>query len=201
MQGPNFKESTLTLIKNEVTTIVNTDEVQKNQKLKEENEKMSKLLNDLTSEKFKNEEDLKVLKKKLLYHNINLNNVYYKAAETSKQSQNALYESIIIFIRNLNLKFILDLYENKVENEDEKQKIIYEKKFSNEPKNSKKYESLLNEFKELKKECQMLFNEFDVRSKNYFTTEVRLFLLRNFPTSIQNSRLIVKRCLISFSAL
>lgn len=175
--------------------------MQRNHKLKEENDKLSKLINDLTSEKIKNDEDIKSLKKKILYHNINLNNVYYKASETSKQSQTSLYESIIVFLKNLNMKFILDLYETKIENEDEKQKILYEKKFSNEAKNSKKYETLLIEFKDLKKECQSLFNEFDIRSKNYFTSEVYEYLHRNSPINTLNLRLIVRKCLISFSAL
>lgn len=155
-----------------MTTIVNNEEMLKNQKLREENDKLSKLINDLTNEKIKYDEEIKSLKKKLLYHNINLNNAYFKAAESSKQNQSSLYETILVFIRNLNMKFVLDLYETKVENEEEKQKIIYDKKLTNDLKNSKKYESLVSEFKEFKKECQVLFNEFDIRSKNYFTSEV-----------------------------
>ena len=160
---------------NEITTIVNNDEVQKSQKLRDENEKLSKLINDITNEKIKYDEEIKAYKKKLLYNNINLNNPNYKAAENSKQSQNSLYESILVFIRNLNMKFVLDVYEVKVENEEEKQKIIVDKKLTNDLKNAKKYDLLLGELREFKKECQVLFNEFDIRSKNYFNAEVNYF--------------------------
>ena len=146
------------------------------QKLKEENEKLLKLINDLSNERIKYDEEIKSLKKKLLYHNINLNNLYYKSADSNKQTQNSLYESLLVYIRNQNMKFVLDLYEAKVENEEEKHKILFEKKFSNDLKNAKKYELLLGEFKEFKKECQVLFNEFDLRSKNYFNSEVDITL-------------------------
>lgn len=136
---------------------------------------MSKLINDITNEKIKYDEEIKAYKKKLLYNNINLNNPNYKAAENSKQSQNSLYESILVFIRNLNMKFVLDVYEVKVENEEEKQKIIVDKKLTNDLKNAKKYDLLLGELREFKKECQVLFNEFDIRSKNYFNAEVNYF--------------------------
>ena len=73
------------------------------------------------------------------------------------------------------MKFILDIFEVKVENEEEKQKLIVDKKLSNDLKNVKKYEVLLNDFRDFKKECQVLFNEFDLRSKNYFNPEVKNF--------------------------
>ena len=170
-----LKKVRIKLIQNEITSVVNREEIQKSQKLREENDKLSKLINDITNEKIKYDEEIRSLKKKLLYHNINLSNQYFKALENSKQSQNALYESILVFTRNLNLKYFIDLYEIKVENEEEKHKIIVEKKLTNDLKSCRKYELLIQEFNDFKKECQVLFNEFDIRSKNYFNPEVRNF--------------------------
>ena len=170
-----LKKVRIKLIQNEITSVVNREEIQKSQKLREENDKLSKLINDITNEKIKYDEEIRSLKKKLLYLNINLSNQYFKALENSKQSQNALYESILVFTRNLNLKYFIDLYEIKVENEEEKHKIIVEKKLTNDLKSCRKYELLIQEFNDFKKECQVLFNEFDIRSKNYFNPEVRNF--------------------------
>ena len=66
------------------------------------------------------------------------------------------------------MKYVIDLYEVKVENE-------AKRKLPTDPNYSKKYELLLLEFQDFKKECQILFNEFDIRSKNYFTPEVIKF--------------------------
>ena len=170
-----LKKVRIKLIQNEITSVVNREEIQKSQKLREENDKLSKLINDITNEKIKYDEEIRSLKKKLLYLKINLSNQYFKALENSKQSQNALYESILVFTRNLNLKYFIDLYEIKVENEEEKHKIIVEKKLTNDLKSCRKYELLIQEFNDFKKECQVLFNEFDIRSKNYFNPEVRNF--------------------------
>jgi hypothetical protein len=154
--------------------------------LKQNYEKQNKLINDLANEKIKYDEEIRNLKKKLIYHNINIINPFYKFAETNKSSQNSLYEALIILLKNMKIKYIFDLYEIKLNNEDEKQKLQIEmrKSLNGETNNSKRLEVLIKDFKDYKKFCETLFLEYDKRSKTYLSPEVRSNKIRIFRRTI-----------------
>ena len=57
-----LKKVRIKLIQNEITSVVNREEIQKSQKLREENDKLSKLINDITNEKIKYDEEIRSLK-------------------------------------------------------------------------------------------------------------------------------------------
>lgn len=142
--------------------------------LRENFEYQNKILNDLTQEKIKNEEEIKLYKKKLLYYNININNPYFKVSETSTLSKNSLYESLIIYIKTLNIKHIFDLYENNYEIEEKNQK-MYNSIKTNDIRTFSPSHIIIKEFKEYRKTFEDLLTDYDKRSKLYINPEVLYF--------------------------
>lgn len=157
-------------------------------------EKQNKLINDLAQEKIKYEEEIKSLKRKLIYSNINTSNPYFKQSESNKSSKNSLYESLIIFIKNLNINHIYDLFESRNITEEPKKKLQFESKNSNDISKIKSIYNLVNEFREYRINCESLLNEYDKRSKLYINPEVIKLKLRNIQLIILNSKNTVKVC-------
>jgi hypothetical protein len=132
------------------------------------------------------------LKKKLLYNNININNPFYRVSENNKISQNTLYESLIIFVKNLNYKFIFDLFQIKLENEEEKQKFFLERNYNSiDTVKTKKFEALTEEFKEQRANIENVLLDYDKRSKLYINPEVLYQIKKGIPGKLSELQRIL----------
>ena len=122
----------------------------------------------------KYENEIKELKKKLslAIQGINDDNSLFKALEKDKNGKMSLYESLIIHLKNINLKHLLEIYYLNLQREEEIKSIL-EKKGVNFDYNLKKNLSELNtNFISFKKLCEKNFVEYEQRSKQYILPEV-----------------------------
>ena len=100
------------------------------------------------------------------------NNSVFKTLEKDKNSKVSLYESLIIHLKNINLKHLLEIYYLNLQREEEIRSIL-EKKGINVDYNIKKNINELNtNYSNLKKLCDKNFSEYEQRSKMYILPEV-----------------------------
>jgi hypothetical protein len=131
----------------------------------------------------KYEEENKNLKKKLSQfmqitnsvgksnpNSSNNSNSNFKSAE--KENSPSLYESIIVYIKNTNLKHLLEIFQLNIQREEEIRTLLTDK---NNPNNSsqlkKQISDLSNNFAALKTLCENVFAEYQQRAKSYIQPE------------------------------
>ena len=85
----------------------------------------------LENEKNKLEEENKVIRKKIFTPSSNSNadfsNKSFKESEKDKVGQASLYESIIVHIKTLNVKYLLEIFDFNIQREEEIRGILDEK--------------------------------------------------------------------------
>ena len=151
----------------------------------------------INNEKEKYEEEIRNLKKKLsalmqMTNNMNSNtsssnnsNSTFKQAEKDKPS--SLYESLIIYLKNLNLKHLLEIFQLNMQREEEIRTILNDKNSNNISSNTKKQIADLNSnYISLKKLCEQAFNEYLQRSKMYIQAEEYQEKLEEYKNFTQN---------------
>lgn len=142
----------------------------------------------------KYEEEIKSLKKKLntvaqITNSVNRSgnpsgnnsiantNTAFKTAE--KDSSSSLYESVVVHLKNLNLKHLLEIFQLNIQREEEIRLILNEENSSNiNSANSannlnlkKQIADLSNNFTNLKKLCEQAFQDHQQRARLYIQPE------------------------------
>jgi len=85
-----------------------------------------------------------------------------------KDNSNSLYENIIVYLRNTNLKHLLELFQLNLQREEEINSVLTEKSFSSTLTATKsQIIDLYANFNSLKKICEQAFIEFQNRAKFY----------------------------------
>lgn len=101
------------------------------------------------------------------------NNPIFKAMEKDKSSQNALYESIIVYIQNVNMKHLIELYRKDIQREEEIRTVLETKnKAPFEASVKKQVTELLANSSTLKKLCDQSFKEYEQRAMLYVPPNV-----------------------------
>ena len=89
-----------------------------------------------------------------------------------KENSNSLYENIIVYLRNINLKHLLELFQLNLQREEEINTVVIDKSFStNLTATKSQIIDLYANFNSLKKICEQAFIEFQNRAKFYIQPE------------------------------
>jgi hypothetical protein len=120
-----------------------------------------------------------------------LENPYFIKADTEAKS--ALYESLIIFLKNIQLSHILEIYKMNMEREEEIRKILETKKIPNFDEIKKQYGKLNENFIVYKTNCENALQEYYKRANAYINIEDyknKIMENKNFTENILNTLLV-----------
>jgi hypothetical protein len=150
-----------------------------------------KLPRDEGSEKYRFETEIKELKRKLslalqgINENPNLNSSF-QMLEGGKNTKISLYESLIIHLKNISLKHLLELYYVNLQREEEIKNILEKKGGGSVDYNIKKQlNDLSTNYTSLKKLCDSTFKDYENRSKMYILPEEFITKLEEYRTFTQ----------------
>ena len=144
----------------------------KDQKLiNEENAKIIAELHNLKEQTSELNNENKKLKKEnqILNKKPNLDNPYFKNAEIEATS--SLYESLIIYLKNINLVHLMEIYQLNLQREEEIRKILESKNIPGIQLIKDQLLKLNDNFVVLKTNCEQALREYHSRSKSYIAYE------------------------------
>ena len=146
----------------------------------------------------KHKEEIKFLKRKLLLpeHSENQSlyssNQFFNQILKEKMGELSLYESIIIHIKTINVRFLLEIYDLNLQREEEVRNILSEKNKGNlvivilinsKKQSLQEYKTkafdLIKNFDSLKIQCEKEVKDFEERSKMYIPPEVKLLFMQD----------------------
>jgi hypothetical protein len=152
-------------------------------------------MNKLTSKEdsgliLKYEGEIKELKKKLTLalQGISIeshSNSNFIMLEKNLGGKIALYESLIIHLKNISLKHLLEIYHLNLQREEEIKNLLEKKGNSMDYNIKKQLSDLSSNFISFKKLCENTFKDYENRSKMYILPEV-LNVFKIFRNLYQN---------------
>lgn len=133
----------------------------------------------------KYEEENKNLKKKLSQfmqitnsvgkkntNNSSINNSNPDFISAEKENSASLYESTIVYLKNTNLKHLLEIFQLNIQREEEIRTLLHDKSNPNNSNQLKKQISdISSNFVALKNLCENVFSEYQQRAKSYIQPE------------------------------
>lgn len=168
----------------------------KDKELKTLSEEMLRLNKEILAHKTKISElesQLENSKQENLYANNNYaknvvnENIYYKGAE--KGSKSSLYESLIIYLKNINLMHLMEVYQLNLQREEDIRKILESKGIPEKEQIKMEILKLSENFNILKANCENVIKEYQVRSKAYILydeLENKILEHKNFTENVLN---------------
>jgi len=129
---------------------------------------------DLNSYTQELESKINILKKKIFISENNLKNASSENPDFFKANQDnqfSLYETILIYIKNINIQHLLEIYNLHLQKEDEIHKVLNSHKNPNENDLPLKIKNLSEKLFHLTKHCELAFNDYEIRSKSYISIE------------------------------
>lgn len=120
------------------------------------------------------ESQINLLKKKLLISENNLKNAILENPNFNKlneESKTSLYETILIYIKNINIQHLLEIYNLHLQKEEEFNKVLNTQKNSSANDYANKIKNLSEKLFHLTKHCELAFNDYENRSKAYVSID------------------------------
>lgn len=117
----------------------------------------------------------------------NLENSNFQNAE--KFVKNSLYESLIIYVKNINLLHLMEVYQLNLQREEDIRKILESKKIPEIDLIKNQILKLNENFITLKHNCENALREYHIRSKSYINYEEfenKILEHKNFTENILN---------------
>jgi len=178
----------------------NNQQMTQNHNIKEQD----KVLNNLSEANSKLNSEIYILKEKIneLNNTIkelknenkilfdlkkNIENPHFKIGE--KEVKNSLYESLIIYLKNLNLTHMMEVYQLNLQREEDIRKILESKKIPETDTIKNQIKILNDNFNILKNNCENALMEYFIRSKSYISyedLENKVLEHKNFTENILN---------------
>jgi len=115
------------------------------------------------------------------------NNQDYQNAE--KFVKNSLYESLIIYIKNINLSHLMEVYQLNLQREEDIRKILESKKIPELTNINNQILKLSENFSSLKYNLENALREYHIRSKSYISYELyenKIIENKKFTENIMN---------------
>lgn len=168
----------------------NLKDKEKDSKLiNEENLKLNSELLSLKQHITELNNEIKELKKEnqTLTKKANSENPYFKSAE--KDAKLSLYESLIIYLKNINLVHLMEVYQLNLQREEEIRKILESKNIPGIESIKDQIFKLNDNFVVLKNNCEKALREYHLRSKSYIAYdefENKILEHKNFTENILN---------------
>jgi hypothetical protein len=148
-----------------------------------------KLNKDDNPEKFRHETEIKELKSKLslAIQGINENNINntFISLEKERITKVSLYESLIVHLKNISLKHLLEIYYVNLQREEEIKSILEKRGSSLDYNIKKQINELSSNHLSLKNFCESTFKDYESRSKMYILPEEFLGKLEEYKTFTQ----------------
>ena len=120
------------------------------------------------------ESKISLLKKKLLISENNLKNAALENPNFTKlhqESKPSLYETLLVYIKNINIQHLLEIYNLHLQKEEELNKILNTQKSPSANEFANKIKNLSEKLFHLTKHCELAFNDYEDRSKAYVCIE------------------------------
>ncbi len=121
------------------------------------------------------ESQINLLKKKLLISENNLKNSLLENPHFNRlheESKNSLYETILIYLKNVNIQHLLEIYKLNLQKEDELNKVANsQKKIPGANDFALNLKNLSEKLFHLTKHCELAFNDYENRSKSYISID------------------------------
>ena len=103
--------------------------------------------------------------KNLISDNPNFNKL------SNNENKSSLYETILIYIKNINIQHLLEIYNLHIKKEEEINKIYISNKIPSANEFSIKLKNLSEKLFHLTKHCEICFKDYESRSKAYISVE------------------------------
>lgn len=155
---------------------------EENSKISWETLKLKEQINEFIKENNDLKKENQILKKKA-----NIDNPYFRNAE--REVQSSLYESLIIYLKNINLVHLMEIYQLNLQREEEIRKILESKNIPGIELIKDQIFKLNDNFVVLKNNCEKALREYHSRSKSYICYddfENKILEHKNFTENILN---------------
>lgn len=120
------------------------------------------------------ESQVNLLKKKILViENTQKNSIIENPnfAKLNSENLGSLYETILIYIKNINIQHLLEIFNLHLQKEEEITKVIDLKKIPSASDFGIRIKNLSEKLFHLTKHCELAFNDYENRSKAYLSIE------------------------------
>ncbi len=178
----NLKDKEKERDKNLIQMHVNINE--ENTKLNSELDNLKHFLSQLNNENKELRKENQILIKKA-----NIENPFYLSLSAQKDAKQSLYESLVIYLKNINLVHSMEVYQLNLQREEEIRKILESKNIPGIQLINDQIYNLNNNFIILRGNCEQALREYHLRSKSYIAYEVfenKILENKNFTENILN---------------